>query len=103
MTPTLNTRVERNHSITQEERGKKDHNRRRMEIDTSLSSHSHNILKGTRQDGKESSNNTLSTKSNDGIAVGNNNAREEEDQSDYELENLEKTETDYLRPGVQEN
>eukprot|EP00957_Ditylum_brightwellii_P121598 9272838-Ditylum_brightwellii.AAC.1 len=69
----------------------------------SLSSRGHNITKGTHKDGKESSNNMLSTKSNDGTAVGNNNVREEEDQTDNELENLEKTETDYLRPGAQEN
>eukprot|EP00957_Ditylum_brightwellii_P121597 9272837-Ditylum_brightwellii.AAC.1 len=103
MAPKLNTGVERKHSITQEEMEKRDQDRSSMEIDTSLSSRGHSITKGTCQDGKESSNNTLSTKSNDGTEVGNNNVREEEDQIDYELENLEKTETDYLCPAAQEN
>eukprot|EP00957_Ditylum_brightwellii_P040540 3067877-Ditylum_brightwellii.AAC.1 len=74
-----------------------------MEKEMPPSSRSHNITKGTCRDGKESGNNTLSAKSNNWIKVGSNNAREEEDQPNYKLENLEKTETGYLCPGAQEN
>eukprot|EP00957_Ditylum_brightwellii_P074637 5671634-Ditylum_brightwellii.AAC.1 len=103
MSLKLNVGTERNHNTIQEGMKKKDHDRRSIEIDMPSNPRSHNITKGTRRDGKESGNNTLSTKSNNGIEVGSNNTREEEDQPNYKLENLEKTETGYLRPEAQEN
>eukprot|EP00957_Ditylum_brightwellii_P085500 6503333-Ditylum_brightwellii.AAC.1 len=66
-------------------------------------SRSSNIAKGMSQFGKDSSISTLSTKYNDEIAGETNDAREKEDQTDNEMENLEKSEIDFLSPGAQEN
>eukprot|EP00957_Ditylum_brightwellii_P189432 14418502-Ditylum_brightwellii.AAC.1 len=66
-------------------------------------SRSSNIAKGTSRFGKDSSISTLSTKYKDKIAGGTNNAQEKEDQTDGEMENLEKSEINFLSPGAQEN
>eukprot|EP00957_Ditylum_brightwellii_P060569 4598910-Ditylum_brightwellii.AAC.1 len=66
-------------------------------------SRSSNIAKGPRQFGKDSSISMLSTKYNDEIAGGTNDAREKEDQMDDEMENLEKSEINFVSPGAQEN
>eukprot|EP00957_Ditylum_brightwellii_P154251 11738836-Ditylum_brightwellii.AAC.1 len=66
-------------------------------------SRSSNIEKGTSRFGKGSSISMLLTKYNDEIAGGINDAQEKEDQTDDKMENLEKSDIDFLSPGTQEN
>eukprot|EP00957_Ditylum_brightwellii_P121306 9251219-Ditylum_brightwellii.AAC.1 len=62
-----------------------------LESKTQSSPCGQNLAKGPHQDGSDSSNNMLFTKSNNGTAVESNNKREENEQTDYKLATLENT------------
>eukprot|EP00957_Ditylum_brightwellii_P052694 3994576-Ditylum_brightwellii.AAC.1 len=93
----------RPYNTTKEEGKHKDNDKRSLETDKLARIHSSNISKGTSQVGKDSSFSRMLTKHNDDNAGGTNDAPEKEDQTDEEMENLEKTGTNLWSPGEQKN
>eukprot|EP00957_Ditylum_brightwellii_P072860 5537310-Ditylum_brightwellii.AAC.1 len=89
-----NNSAERGSNIEREKTEQKEYDMGVQESKTQSSLCGKNLVKRPHQDGSDSSNNMLLTKSNDGTAVESNNDRDENKQTDYELENLENTKLD---------